>query len=291
MNASGLKNILLPTDFSNWSENALQTALMMCSRHNAILHILHVVENQLIVAPPQSNLVAMYVVENMAEKGEKALHSLVEQLQASSEINMVRHIRYGNAADNIRDTAIELNIDLIIMGTHGNSGIRELFIGNTVYAVIKNSTIPVLSVPASKKVIDFKKILFPVKAATGIMDKYDFISPIIQQNKASVIVLGLALKSEILELEQREKELIELGKSLGMNNTNFKSMFHICSSYAKKVLEIAKKEKVDLIVINATLDYKWKDLFIGPYAQQVVNHAKVPVLSIRSPYREDETAG
>ena len=56
----------------------------------------------------------------------------------------------------------------------------------------------------------------------------------------------------------------------------------MCKNYAKKVLELAKKEKVDLIVINASLDYKWRQFFVGPYAQQVVNHAQVPVLSIRS---------
>ena len=45
------------------------------------------------------------------------------------------------------------------------------------------------------------------------------------------------------------------------------------------MLEVCDAINADLIVINATLDYKWTQFFVGPYTQQVVNHAKVPVLS------------
>lgn len=50
---------------------------------------------------------------------------------------------------------------------------------------------------------------------------------------------------------------------------------------ASEVLETAAREETDLIAITASLDYDIRDFFIGPYTQQIVNHAKVPVLSIR----------
>lgn len=289
MNNPGIRNILFPTDFSTLSQNALKTAIAICQRHNATLHILHVVENRFLIVPPSNNPASIYVIPEMAEKGEKSLHKMVEGIKETEGIKAAPHLEFGNAADLIRDKAIMLECELIIMGSHGSSGFRELFIGNTVYAVIKNSTIPVLSIPGKNKITHFKKILFPVRAAKGIMDKYDFIETIIEKNDATLIVLGLSLKSEIFSLSDREKEMVELGHSLGMKETSFKSIFQVCTNYAKKVLEIAKKEKVSLVVINATLDYKWNEFFIGPYAQQVINHAKVPVLSIRTPFSDDDS--
>ncbi len=168
------------------------------------------------------------------------------------------------------------------MGTHGASGLREFFIGSNAYAVIKNTSVPVLTIPGKKKIKEFKKILFPIRAVGGIIDKYEFIEPIIEKNNAELVILGLSLNGEQFNAAEKKAETLELGRRLSANETAFKSAFHVCRNYAKKVLEVARKEKVDLIVINASLDYKWRQFFIGPYAQQVVNHSKIPVLSIRT---------
>jgi len=282
MNIS-ITNILLPTDFSDLAGNALITAVEMCKRHNACLHVMHVVENRILVAPPEANVPVFYVLPEMETDGRKKLTALCEKIKKKHKIKVQSHIGFGNPADAVRDKAIELGSQLIIMGTHGASGFRELFIGSTAYSLIKNTTIPVLTVPGKKKVKEFKKILFPIRAATGIMEKYDFIQPVVEKNKAELIILGLSLSSEIFSIDDRKKELLQLGISLGVNSTTFRSEFQVCKNYAKKVLEVSRKEKVDLIVINATLDYTWSQFFIGPYAQQIVNHAKVPVLSIRIP--------
>lgn len=278
-----ISNILLPTDFSALASNAMATAVEMCKRHGAVLHVMHVVENRLLVAPPEANASVIYVVPEMETVGRKKLQSLIEKITTKHKIQVEMHLSFGSPADSIRDKAIDLQCELIILGTHGASGFRELFIGNTAYSLIKNTTIPVLTVPGKKKVKAFNKILFPIRAASGIMEKYDFIKPVIEKNNAELIILGLSLTSEIFNIDDRKRELLKLGQSLRTNSTKFKSEFHVCKNYAKKVLEISKKEKVDLIVINATLDYSWNKFFVGTYAQQIVNHANVAVLSIRTP--------
>lgn len=283
-----IKNILFPTDFSDLAGNAMVAAIAECRRHDAILHVLHVVENRLMMAPPETSMASFYVVPELEKRNSVMLDSLVAKIRKKHAIKIKPHLEFGNPADVIRDKAIELGCELIIMGTHGASGFRELFIGNTAYTLIRNTTIPVLTIPGKKKVKDFKKILFPIRAAKGILEKYDFIEPIIEKNESELTILGLSLSSEIFDITDRKNELLKLGQSLSSHNTTFRSEFHVCKNYAKKVLEIAKKQKVDLIVINATLDYTWNQFFIGPYAQQIVNHAKVPVLSIRTPGSSSE---
>jgi nucleotide-binding universal stress UspA family protein len=277
-----IKNILVPVDFSELSANAIVTAVSMCKRHEATLHILHVVENRFLIAPPEANMAAIYVIPELEKTGAENLSELEKKIKTKHIVNIITHLEFGNPPDEIRDKAISISADLIVMGTHGASGMREFFIGSNAYNVIKNTTIPVLTIPGNKKVRDFKKILFPIRATKGIMDKYDFIEPIIEKNNAELIIVGLSLIGEIDTPYDKNSEIKEFSKKLKLTDTAFTSQYFVCNNYAKKVLEVAKKEKVDLIVINASLDYKWRQFFVGPYTQQVVNHSKVPVLSIRS---------
>lgn len=278
-----IKNILFPTDFSELSNNALTTAIAMCKRHNATLHILHVVESRFLVIPREAYNAAVYLIPELEKSAMVRLDELSGKIKAKNSIPVQTHLAFSNPAEAITEKAIELTCDLIVMGTHGASGFREFFIGSNSYSVIKNTTVPVLTVPGKKKIDEFKKILFPVRATTGIVDKFDFVEPIMKKNNAELVILGLSLKNEIFNPVNRKAVTIELGRRLRIAEAAFKSVFYVCKNYAKKVLEIARKEKVDLIVINASLDYSWRQFFIGPYAQQVVNHSRIPVLSIRTP--------
>ncbi len=278
-----IQNLLLPTDFSELSYNALSTAIDMCKRHQATLHLLHVVENRFLIAPREAYNAAVYLIPELEKTAAGRLKDLEERIKSKHLIKVQTHMEFNNPSDAIREMAIKIGCDLIIMGTHGASGFREFFIGSNAYSVIKNTNIPVLTIPGKKKIKEFKKILFPIRASGGILGKYEFIEPIIEKNNSELIILGLSLSSEIYNPGKKKAEIMELGRRLGIHDTSFKSQFFVCSNYAKKVLEIARKEKADLIVINASLDYKWRQFFIGPYAQQVVNHSKLPVLSIRTP--------
>ncbi len=285
---TNIQNILLPTDFSELSTNALGTAIAMCKRHQATLHLLHVVENRFLIVPREAYNAAIYLIPELEKSAAERLGDLAERVKTKHLIKIQTHLEFNNPADAIREKGIELGCDLIVMGTHGASGFREFFIGSNAYAVIKNTTIPILTIPGKKKIKEFKKILFPIRANGGILDKYEFIEPIIEKNNAELIVLGLSLSSEMFNPNEKKAEIIELGRRLGIHETKFKSEFFVCKNYAKKVLEIGRKEKADLVVINASLDYNWRQFFVGPYAQQVVNHSKIPVLTIRNKKAESE---
>lgn len=276
-----IKNILFPTDFSKLSGNALITAIAMCNRHNATLHLLHVVDNRYFIVPHEAHNAALYLMPDLEKSGIAALEELSNKIKAKHDINLKTHLESGSPAIAIGNKAIELDCELIVMGTHGASGLREFFIGSNAYAVIKNTPVPVLTVPGKKGVKGFKKILFPIRAVKNIKDKYDFITSIIEKNASELVVIGLALPGEENNLSI-DYEMKELQNSLQAHNTKFKADFFVCKNYAKKVLEVAKKEKVNLIVINASLDYEWRQFFVGPYTQQIVNHATVPVLSVRT---------
>lgn len=281
-NQTTIKNILFPTDFSKLSGNALVTAIAISKRQGATLHVVHVVDNRYFIVPHEANNSTIYLVPELEESARESLKELADFIWSEYNMQIKTYIETGHPADCIGKKAVELNCELIVMGTHGASGLREFFIGSNAYSVIKNTSVPVLTVPGKRQVKDFKKILFPIRATKGVTERYDFIEPIIEKNNAELIIAGLSQIGEVYKLDMLNEEIKELGISLRIHDTAFKSGYYVCKNYANKVLELAKREKVDLIVITASLDYKWRQFFIGPYAQQVVNHATVPVLSIRT---------
>ncbi|CAN5604267.1 universal stress protein [soil metagenome] len=277
-----LDNILFPTDFSDLAENALNTAIAMCKRHNAMLHLLHVVENQFLVAPSDVSISAVYVIPELEQSAEENMTALRDRIKMNHTITKLEtYIEYGTAANAIRKKALEFNCDLIVMGTHGASGFREFFIGSNAYSLIKITTVPVLTVPGNKPVPDFKKILFPLRLSKGIREKYDFIAPIIEKNNAELIIAGLSNPGETFDKSFVEDEIKEVARALANNNTTYLVKYYECKNIARKVLELSEEADADLVVINASLDHNWSQFFIGPYAQQIVHHANVPVLSIR----------
>lgn len=277
-----IKNILVPTDFSELSLNAITTGIAMCKRHDAALHLLHVVDKRYLFMPPGTRSTVAYLIPEPEKTDWEKMTKLKNEIEAKHNVNISAQLINGNPPEEIAKAAEELHCDLIVMGTHGASGLREFFIGSNAYAVIKHSSVPVLTVPGKKKVKDFKKILFPLRLSKAFTDKYDFLVPLIEKNNAELIIAGLSKPGEPDSLDPLNADVRELGRLLRLQKRNFTSAHYVCKNFAKKVLELSKKEKADLIVINASFDYDIKQFFIGPYTQQVVNHSTIPVLSYRT---------
>jgi nucleotide-binding universal stress UspA family protein len=278
---TSLKNILLLTDFSELSDNALHTAIAMCKRHGATLHMLHIIETSFIVGPTDPNASAFYMIPEPHQNGKEDLLQLENEIHEKYGINVRSYIEAGSLSDIIRNKVPEFGCELIVMSSDEVSGIKEFFFGSKAFAIIKNTNIPVLTIPGDTKIKDFKKILFPIRVVHGILDKYDLIEPIIEKNNATLSIVRLLMTKEIKKQPDMEGEINWLFKILRDNNTKHSTEFHTCRNYAKKVLEIAISEKADLIAINASLNHEWQHFFSRPYAQQIVNHSKIPVLTIR----------
>jgi len=114
------------------------------------------------------------------------------------------------------------------------------------------------------------------------LEKYNFIRPIIQRNDSSLYVLGLTTEGPI----DRMYDVFALGdrleERLHYDQVRSEIFFDHCNDYAARILAKAEKKAVDLIVITATLELTMGNFFVGPFTQQVINHAKVPVLCIRT---------
>lgn len=284
MTQLNLKHILVPVDFSESSLNALDTAVAMAKRHKAALTMLHVTDE---LVPYYGNIdvlpITAPVIEIIKEGSNLRLETYASMLKKKHQIDIGTKTTQGFVASEICATAQNLDADIIVMGTHGVSGFREFFIGSYAYEVVKRAPCPVLTVPPNGKWEVFSKIMFPIRNTEDALEKYDFLRKIIRKNQAVLFVLGLSEDKVQSSTNWIETMLLRFKKTLNEDDITYLiSQQAPAERTASFILETAEQEKIDLIAITATLDRDMNEFFIGPYAQQIVNHSKVPVLSIRS---------
>lgn len=147
-----IKNILLPTDFSRTSLTASEYAVNLAKQYNAKLHILHVLEKTPpILAIRSLDLSREKIIESIHADAQTQLETCVKKIQKSGEIEIIQAIRKGIDYEEIIKYSKEKKIDIIVIATHGRTGILHTLLGSVAEKVIRYSKIPVLvTTPPSK---------------------------------------------------------------------------------------------------------------------------------------------
>ncbi len=140
------KRILVPIDFSDCSLGALHYALVLAEKFAAKLIFLHVVEPAVY---PENYLVTPATMDetnqNLLAAARERLAE-VKQKATAHGLSTETLVRMGRAQSEISDTAKATGTDLIVMGTHGYSGLKQVLLGGTAERVVRHSTCPVLTV-------------------------------------------------------------------------------------------------------------------------------------------------
>ena len=138
--------ILVPTDGSELSTPAVEMALDLAEIHDATLHVLYIVDQPVSVSGMGEGFSGLdELLDALEEKGTKATKAVVEQA-SERNIETTAAVRRGNPHDDILSYATEHEIDVIVMGTHGRTGVKRALLGSVTENVVRHSEIPVLTV-------------------------------------------------------------------------------------------------------------------------------------------------
>jgi nucleotide-binding universal stress UspA family protein len=139
-----IEHILVPIDFSEYSDHALDYAIPFASKLQARLTLLHVIEvfpvsdTEAVMLPPD------YFLE-LEVSANRQMRSYLERVTTAGLKGEVAVV-HGTPFQVITETAKERQIDLIIMGTHGRTGLRHLWLGSVAERVVRLAPCPVLVV-------------------------------------------------------------------------------------------------------------------------------------------------
>ncbi len=274
-----MRHILVPIDFSEHSVNALEYSVLLSNFLNMDIRMVHVLK-------ALSTL--FKVAENSQVKvDETSIQLLFEQLiekyspQISNKIDY--RIRRGKIFNEIANQAKYGDPSMIVIGTHGSSGFEELWLGSTAYKVINNSSCPVLSVRQSFKPRKIQKIVLPIDDSPETRQKVPFIAELSKRFDAEVHVLDICehskldlvpkisvYKNQVIEFLVNQSVRVVHSSARGNNLTNM-------------TIEYAQAINAEVIAIMTEQNESTKNIWLGPYAQQMVNHSPIPVLSMH-PY-------
>lgn len=160
-NIFAMKRILVPCDFSNPAVNAYRFALNIAAQTRGTVHLLHVIELPVVYDPllmPVLNF-EEELLKDLKEAAEVRFKGITDKYKAE-QANVVVKTQFGPVSHVLEDYIIKESIDLVVMGSHGASGARELFIGSNAARMVRTSSVPVLIVKGYYKG-PIRNIVFP----------------------------------------------------------------------------------------------------------------------------------
>jgi nucleotide-binding universal stress UspA family protein len=276
-----VNRILIPTDFSETGLLAIEHGTFMAKLFRAELHLLHVLEvNEYSFDIPEpilrfSNLEA---VQGIAAK---KMEETAEGIYKESGIKPVALCTTGKIAREVVDYADENKIDLIIMGTHGASGFEEYFIGSNAHKIVNQANCPVISVQTHAKKLGFTNIVLPIDDAIHSRQKVDYAIELAKKYTAKIHILGLLETTEDNEEGKFNIKIDAVEDAIKKAGLPLSRKIIKGDHLAAEALKYSQEINADLIVIMTDHESKLTGMYMGPFAKQIVNHSRIPVMSIR----------
>jgi nucleotide-binding universal stress UspA family protein len=151
-----IKKILVPIDFSDYSKSALKYAINFCKGFNAEMILIYVVEP--VIYPPDFSMGQIAIPSVNTEWDERAKQELdkLAKEEIPDSVSVQALIKTGKPFIEIIETAGELDVDLIIIATHGRTGVEHILFGSTAEKVVRKAPCPVLTLREPIKGFNYK---------------------------------------------------------------------------------------------------------------------------------------
>lgn len=274
-----MKNILIPTDFSENSWNAIIYALSFFKRIHCNFYFLHVSPFKETVVGNSFYESGKTTTKNTEGSNARQMQSLLKKIEKQPLNTKHRFFvtnEYMFFVDAVRKQVEEKSIDFIVMGTKGASGIQEKTIGSNTGDVITKVKCPVLVIPEKASYIKPKEIAFPTDYNMLYKSRVlDTITDILVSNKASLRVLHIAKKEqELTGLQKKNKDFLD--DSLG----KIKHSFHFLSNpnIEEAVQCFVESRNIEVITMVAKNLNFFQRILFHPVVEKISYHTSIPFL-------------
>lgn len=271
-----MNKIVVAIDFSECSINAFVHALSIAENCDGELILLWVEK--------ASAEKEKYVDKNAnaARDVEKAFAELIAKYQPDHPgVPMTWKIRKGKIYREVTEEARVSRAMLIVTGTHGASGFEEFWIGSNANKIVSASHCPVITIRGGINIQrPLKRIVCPIDSAEETRQKASFAGYLAKRHGAEILILKL-YTSKIKAIRQNvDMYGAQVVSYFEEENVPYRMDQADCENISDATIEYAKKEDANLIAVMTEQETTTANIFLGPYAHQIVNHSPIPVLSI-----------
>ena len=257
--------LLVPTDFSEVAQSAMQHAIKFAEIINADVVLLHVVSSR----------------EEVEEAKEKLSKEITLGSSFSSSCNVTSFVRIGNIFEDIGDVAAELGISLIFMGTHKASRWQKL-VGSRAIKVITSSPVPFIV--TQEKLMNsngYDNIVVPLDLNVETKQKLELVAKIAHYFDSQVHLLTNDNSDEFIKTKLKANQV---WASNYLESKDIKNSSHLvdqADSLSEGIFKLSKEVDADLIAIMNLADETVLGLYENSFQEEIVaNDLKVPVLCV-----------
>ncbi len=276
-----MKKIIVPIDFSEYSEFALKTAAKLAQKYDAEVLALHMLEMSDIMLSASDGLQhekAVYFIKLAEQRFTNFLKK--DYLEGIKVTPIVKHFKVFSE---VNDVALKNNADLIVMGSHGTSGIAEFFVGSNTEKVVRNSNVPVLVVKNEMNNVNFNVVAFACDFSEEAIIPYLNAVNMFKSIGSKLYLIHVNLPNDKFRSSlEIEKQVVNFFTKAERNLDKMKDV-HYVSDYSVEegVLSCANKIGADLIVVPTHGRKGLAHFFEGSISEDVANHSTLPVMTFK----------
>ena len=274
-----MKKLLIPIDFSDTSEAAIHFGLQLAEKcgYEILLHhsvdFLHTYESMYMDAPHSQSF-----TEQVIDDMEVQLENTYRRCRKDG-LPITKHLTTGSLVQDIRSLAKEEDVDLIIMGTKGASGLKEFFIGSNTEKIVRLLDCPVISVPGKSNISDIRRILVPVDLEEIRPSFLNEISKLQQLFSASIEFVWVKTPHYVENTDLVEEEFNNLLNEYKIASSSFTIVRDVFPQDG--LLNYARENASDMIAMVTHSRRGLAHWFSGSLTEDVMNHSKVPLWSFK----------
>lgn len=272
-----MKNIVVPIDFSAYSESAAKTGVFLAQKTGAQLHLLHIAH-----APSDWNRMPVKAQQEYPEIENRMVEAEIklDVFAAGPLFKNVKTNTYvyaGLAYDQINQFVKTYKMDLVILGAHGAGESGGLFIGSTAQRVMRMAGCPVLSVKKDHPLTSVKNIVFPSDFEEDTLGAIHKLKQLAGFLRATINLLFVNTPNNFVDSETAEERIVRFIPV--QKEVKFHSFIHNDFERERGILHFAEAKKMDLITM-VTHNRKDKPKYMVGVTETILFHTNIPVLSI-----------
>ena len=276
-----MKKIIVPIDFSKHSEYALKTAALLSNKTEVVIYALHMLDLQeasLSQSPEFSNEKAAFFLK----LAEKKIKNFLEK-DYLKEVKVVPIIKHYKVFKEINEIALEINADLIVMGSHGASGLKEFFVGSNTEKVIRYADVPVLVLKRELKDVNFMDVVFATDFSEKSISAFKKMLSTLDFLNAKKHLLYVNTPNDKFKTTPEMDALANkfLMKAEGNVDRLINVNFVCAKSIEDGVLSFSNIVGADLIILVTHGRKGLSHVFSGSISEDVSNHSALPIMTFK----------
>lgn len=273
-----MKRILVPTDFSKHAHNALKVAAQIAREHDAEIVLLHMLEL------PQQTSDALdrgnEIPEIMLYK--KLAIQRVDDLTQSeilAGITASNIVKFERAFEGILAISKENDIDLVVMGSHGANGFKEMFIGSNTEKVVRSSEVPVLVIKNDTEDFKYKNMIFASDFTDEVQAPFKKVLNFAELLGSTLSLVMINTPSSFKTTSVAERMMKDFADRFDIPHC--KKYIYNDSNIEKGILNFSHSVNADIIAICTHGRTGISRLLTGSISEDLVNHTSIPMVTFK----------